>query len=117
VPKLLRRLETQHVPIEFGNKSLEQLFFFIHKERSPGCENSAPRRVAEIAGNAGHMLGVMRMMQAGVAPVAYSNVALEILADNAAPEAQAVYGALGMPFAGLVYGLNSISPTSKHSHS
>src|SRR5208282_5842976 len=51
------------------------------------------------------MLGVMRMMQAGVVPVAYSNVAVEILADNAAPEAQAVYGALGMPFVGLVYGL------------
>jgi hypothetical protein len=30
------------------------------------------------------MLGVMRMMQAGVVPVAYSNVAVEILADNAA---------------------------------
>lgn len=52
------------------------------------------------------MLGVMRMMQAGVVPVAYSDVAVEILADNAAPEAEAVYGALGMPFASLVYGLN-----------
>jgi hypothetical protein len=46
------------------------------------------------------------MMQAGVVPVGYSNLAVEILADNAAPEAEAVYGALGMPFAGLVvYGL------------
>jgi hypothetical protein len=26
--------------------------------------------------------------------------------DNAAPEAETVYGALGMPFVGLVYGLN-----------
>jgi nicotinamidase-related amidase len=37
------------------------------------------------------MQGVMRMMQmmqAGVVPVAYSNLAVEILADNAAPEAQ-----------------------------
>jgi hypothetical protein len=32
-------------------------------------------------------------------------VAVEILADNAAPEAEAVYAALGMSFAGLVFGL------------
>ena len=51
-------------------------------------------------------LGVMRMVQAGVVPVAYSNVAVEILGDNAAPEANAVYAALNMPFAGLVYSLN-----------
>jgi nicotinamidase-related amidase len=50
-------------------------------------------------------MGVARMQQAGVIPVGYSNVAVEILADNAAPEADAVYAALGMPFAGLVYGL------------
>ncbi|SDS05290.1 isochorismatase family protein [Opitutus sp. GAS368] len=50
-------------------------------------------------------LGVIRMVQAGVIPVAYSNAAIEILGDNAAPEAEAVYGALGMPFAGLVLGL------------
>src|SRR6266404_2443073 len=50
-------------------------------------------------------MGVLRMQQAGVIPVAYSNVAVEILADNAAPEAQAVYAALGMPFSGLVFGL------------
>jgi len=51
-------------------------------------------------------LGVMRMTQAGVIPVCYSNVAVEILGDNAAPEANAVYSALGMPFAGLVFDLN-----------
>src|SRR3569833_3996091 len=51
-------------------------------------------------------MGVMRMVQAGVIPVCYSNVAVEILADNAAPEAAEVYAALGMPFAGLVSGLN-----------
>lgn len=50
-------------------------------------------------------MGVARMLQAGVIPVGYSNVAVEILADNAAPEAEAVYAALGMPFAGLVSGL------------
>ena len=52
-------------------------------------------------------LGVLRMQQAGVIPVGYSNVAVEMLADNARPEANAVYSALGMPFAGLVYNLNN----------
>ncbi len=50
-------------------------------------------------------MGVARMLQAGVIPVGYSNVAVEMLADNAAPEAETVYAALGMPFASLVYGL------------
>ncbi len=50
-------------------------------------------------------MGVLRMQQAGVIPVGYSNAAIEILADNVAPEADAVYAALGMPFAGLVFGL------------
>jgi len=50
-------------------------------------------------------MGIIRMQQAGVVPVCYSNVAVEILADNAAPEAEAVYGALNMPFASLVFGL------------
>lgn len=51
-------------------------------------------------------LGVMRMVQAGVKPVGYSNVAVEMLKDNADPLAAEVYGGLDMPFAGLVYGLN-----------
>jgi len=50
-------------------------------------------------------MGVLRMQQAGVVPVGYSNVAIEILADNAAPEAEAVYAALGIPFVSLVFGL------------
>jgi nicotinamidase-related amidase len=50
-------------------------------------------------------MGIVRMQQAGVVPVGYSNVAIEILADNAAPEAGAVYAALGMPFSDLVFGL------------
>jgi nicotinamidase-related amidase len=50
-------------------------------------------------------MGIIRMQQAGVIPVGYSNVAIEILADNAAPEAEAVYGALGIPFSTLVFGL------------
>jgi nicotinamidase-related amidase len=50
-------------------------------------------------------MGIVRMQQAGVVPVCYSNVAVEILADNAAPEADAVYSALGMPFSALVFGL------------
>jgi len=50
-------------------------------------------------------MGILRMQQAGVVPVGYSNVAVEILADNAASEAEAVYSALSMPFSGLVFGL------------
>ncbi len=50
-------------------------------------------------------MGVLRMQQAGVIPVNYSNAAIEILADNAAPEAEAVYAALSMPFSALVFGL------------
>lgn len=50
-------------------------------------------------------MGVMRMVQAGVIPVSYSNVAVEILADNAAAEANAVYTALSIPFASLVNSL------------
>jgi nicotinamidase-related amidase len=50
-------------------------------------------------------MGIVRMQQAGVVPVGYSNVAIEILADNAAPEAEAVYGLLGIPFSTLVFGL------------
>src|SRR5580704_1169939 len=48
---------------------------------------------------------VLRMQHAGVIPVCYSNVAVEIMADNAAPEAEAVYAALDMPFSSLVFGL------------
>jgi isochorismate hydrolase len=55
------------------------------------------------------MQGVMRMMQmmqAGVVPVAYSNLAVEILADNAAPEAQSGIRCPRHAVRGLVYGLN-----------
>ena len=50
-------------------------------------------------------MGVLRMQQAGVVPVGYSNVTVELLADNAALEAEAVYAALGIPFSELVFGL------------
>ena len=50
-------------------------------------------------------MGVLRMQQAGVVPVGYSNVTVELLADNAAPETEAVYAALGIPFSELVFGL------------
>ena len=51
-------------------------------------------------------LGVLRMVQAGVKVMGYSNVIVEILKDNADPLAYEIYAALDMPFAGLVYGLN-----------
>ena len=46
---------------------------------------------------------ILRMQQVGVVPVGYSNVSVEILADDAAPEATAVYSALGMPFSRLLW--------------
>jgi nicotinamidase-related amidase len=46
--------------------------------------------------------GLLRMQQAGVILSDYATLAVEILADNSAPEAGAVYGALDMPFAVLV---------------
>ncbi|HSW70734.1 MAG TPA: isochorismatase family protein [Gammaproteobacteria bacterium] len=51
-------------------------------------------------------LGVLRMAQAGVKTVGYSNVIVEMLKDNASPLASEVYSGLNMPFASLVYGLN-----------
>jgi nicotinamidase-related amidase len=50
-------------------------------------------------------LGIARMVQAGVVPIGYSTVAVELLGDNAAPEAQAVYAGLGIPFSNMVFGL------------
>src|SRR5580658_903681 len=46
--------------------------------------------------------GLLRMLQAGVILSDYATVMIEILKDNARPEAAAVYGALDMPWATLV---------------
>lgn len=46
--------------------------------------------------------GLQRMMQAGVIVSDYATLMVEILKDNARPEAGAVYGALDMPWATLV---------------
>ena len=46
--------------------------------------------------------GLLRMVQAGVTVADYSSVAVEMLKDNASPQAGALYGALDMSFAGLV---------------
>ncbi|OJW50224.1 MAG: isochorismatase [Alphaproteobacteria bacterium 41-28] len=58
-------------------------------------------------------LGVIRMVQAGVKVVGYSNVAVEMLKDNASPLALEVYNGLDMPFASLVYGLNQYFSKTK----
>ena len=47
-------------------------------------------------------VGVLRMMQAGVVLSDYATLMVEILKDNARPEAGAVYGAMDMPWAKLV---------------
>ena len=46
--------------------------------------------------------GLLRMVQAGVVVTDYSTVAVEMLKDNSSPRAGDLYGALDMPFAGLV---------------
>ncbi len=49
-----------------------------------------------------HDVGLLRMQQAGVILSDYATLMVEILKDNARPEAAAVYGALDMPWATLV---------------
>ncbi|WSD65664.1 isochorismatase family protein [Actinacidiphila glaucinigra] len=46
--------------------------------------------------------GLIRLQQAGVIVSDYATLMVEILGDNAAPKAGAVYEALDMPFAVLV---------------
>jgi nicotinamidase-related amidase len=46
--------------------------------------------------------GLLRMQQAGVILTDYATAIVEIMADNAAPVAEAVYADLAMPFAVLV---------------
>jgi nicotinamidase-related amidase len=47
-------------------------------------------------------VGLLRMLQAGVILSDYATLMVEILRDNARPEAGAVYGAIDMPWAKLV---------------
>jgi len=47
-------------------------------------------------------VGLLRMLQAGVIVSDYATLMVEILRDNARPEAGAVYGAIDMPWAKLV---------------
>src|SRR5436309_6998920 len=47
-------------------------------------------------------VGLLRMLQAGVIVSDYGTLMVEILKDNARPEAGAVYGAIDMPWAKLV---------------
>src|SRR5258705_11516911 len=46
--------------------------------------------------------GLLRMVQAGVIVADYATVAVEMLKDNANPEAADLDATLGMPFAGLI---------------
>ena len=47
-------------------------------------------------------VGLLRMLQAGVIVSDYASLMIEILKDNASPQAAAVYAALDMPWAKLV---------------
>jgi hypothetical protein len=46
--------------------------------------------------------GLLRMLQAGVILSDYASLMVEILGDNARPEAEAVYSAIDMAWARLV---------------
>src|SRR3989442_7548225 len=48
------------------------------------------------------IMGLLRMVQAGVIVTDYATVAVEMLQDNASPMAGDLYAALDMPWAGLV---------------
>jgi hypothetical protein len=47
-------------------------------------------------------VGLLRMMQAGVILSDYATLMIEVLKDNARPEAGTVYGAIEMDWAKLV---------------
>jgi nicotinamidase-related amidase len=47
-------------------------------------------------------VGLLRMLQAGVIVSDFATLMVEVLSDNARPEAGAVYGAMDMPWAKLV---------------
>lgn len=56
--------------------------------------------------------GLQRLVQSGVVVADGASLIVEILADNAAPEAMDVYGALGMDWATLVQQVRSSAMTS-----
>jgi nicotinamidase-related amidase len=47
-------------------------------------------------------VGLLRMLQAGVITSDYASLMVEILKDNARPDAGAIYGVIDMPWAELV---------------
>src|SRR6201984_108300 len=49
-----------------------------------------------------HQVGLLRMLQSGVVLSDYATLMVEILKDNARPDAGSVYGAMDMPWAKLV---------------
>ncbi len=58
-----------------------------------------------------HHVGLLRMVQAGVVVSDYTTLMVEILKDNARPEAAAVYGAMDMDWAKLVGQISAASVT------
>lgn len=57
--------------------------------------------------------GLQRLATAGVPVTDYATAGVELLRDNTDPKAQDVYGALDMPFATLVWQLNSAASGKK----
>ena len=56
-----------------------------------------------------HHVGLLRMVQAGLVVSEYTTLMVEILKDNARPEAAAVYGAMDMDWAKLVGQISAAS--------
>jgi hypothetical protein len=61
-----------------------------------------PSTLPELSARLNDKVGLLRMLQAGVILSDYATLIVEILKDNARPEAGAIYGAIDMPWAKLV---------------
>lgn len=69
-----------------------------------------PRIVLDASGTfseAKRTTGLQRLLGAGVPVTDYATAGVELLKDNTDPKANAVYGALDIPFATLVWQINS----------
>jgi nicotinamidase-related amidase len=103
-PRIAKAVEaTERKKLIIAGVSTEVCLAFpaIHAEGS-GYDTYAVIDASGTFSETKRITGLMRMVQAGVTVTDYSTVAVEMLRDNASPKAGALYGALDMPFAGLV---------------
>lgn len=75
-----------------------------------------PRVVLDASGtfnDAKRQSGIQRLTVAGIPLTDYATASVELLGDNADPKAGAVYGAMDMSFANIVWQLNNSAKNSK----